>query len=289
MEIKVEQLTHLYGKGTPFEHRALEGVSLTIPAGSFAAFIGHTGSGKSTLIQHFNGLLKPDNGTVTIGNTVIRAGEKTKRLQSLRRKVGIVFQYPEHQLFEETVEKDISYGPRNFGATESEALDKAHQAAELVGLERALLQRSPFELSGGQMRRAAIAGVLAMEPEVLILDEPTAGLDPRGRHEMMELFARLHREKKLTTVLVTHQMEDAARYADMIFVMHRGRLLQSGTAEDIFQNPSILQQAGLDIPESIALLCDLEKKFDVSLEKRYYSDEELAALICRLLPEGVQR
>jgi len=195
MQITFEKVNFSYAANTPFEHEALRDVDFHIPKGSYTALIGHTGSGKSTVLLHMNGLLKPTDGTVTIGSTVIRSTTKGKMLQSLQSKVGIVFQFPEHQLFEETVEKDIIFGPMNFGVPEEVAKEKARELVTLLGLPDDTLQKSPFELSGGQMRRVAIAGVLAFEPEVLILDEPTAGLDPRGREEIMQLFETLHREK----------------------------------------------------------------------------------------------
>lgn len=193
---------------TPFERLALYDINASIKEGSYVAVIGHTGSGKSTLLQHLNGLLKPTKGQISLGDTVILAGKKNKELKKLRKKVGIVFQFPEHQLFEETVLKDISFGPMNFGVKKEDAEQKAREMPQLVGLSEELLDRSPFELSGGQMRRVAIAGVLAMDPEVLVLDEPTAGLDPRGRKEIMDMFYELHQRGNLTTILVTHSMED---------------------------------------------------------------------------------
>lgn len=214
------------------------------------SFIGHTGSGKSTIIQHLNALLKPSEGTVKVGEYTITAKGKEKHLKSLRQKVGMVFQFPEHQLFEETVEKDICFGPMNFGVSEEEAKKKAKEALFLVGLPEDLLQRSPFDLSGGQMRRVAIAGVLAMEPDIIILDEPTAGLDPRGRKEIMNMFASLHENKRLTTILVTHSMEDAAVYADQIVVMDKGKILLHGAPHEIFSKGDILQSVGLDVPET---------------------------------------
>lgn len=219
---------------TPFERLALYDINASIKEGSYVAVIGHTGSGKSTLLQHLNGLLKPTKGQISLGSTVIQAGKKNKDLKKLRKKVGIVFQFPEHQLFEETVLKDISFGPMNFGVKKEDAEQKAREMLQLVGLSEELLDRSPFELSGGQMRRVAIAGVLAMDPEVLVLDEPTAGLDPRGRKEIMDMFYELHQRGNLTTILVTHSMEDAAAYADEMIVMHKGTIQASGSPRDLF-------------------------------------------------------
>lgn len=279
MDITITQLEHRYGIGTPFEHTALQNVNLTITSGTFLALIGHTGSGKSSLIQHMNGLLKPTSGSITVGEVTIRAGEKAKHLRALRSKVGMVFQYPEHQLFEETVEKDICFGPMNFGVTEQRAKGKAREVLKMVGLNESLLPTSPFNLSGGQMRRVAIAGVLAMEPEVLILDEPTAGLDPRGRHEMMDVFARLHREKQLTTILVTHSMEDVAAYADEVVMMNNGTVQFQGTPQEVFARAEELQNIGLDVPETVRFIQRLEKAFDVTLPKDRFTVQDVAELI----------
>ncbi len=229
MDISLQQVEHRYQQGTPFERLAIQNVSINIPSGSFMAIIGHTGSGKSTVLQHLNALLRPTKGRVMIGDRTIEANKKEKNLRAIRQKVGIVFQFPEHQLFDETVEKDICFGPMNFGVTETVAKARAREAIRQVGLSEEILTKSPFDLSGGQMRRVAIAGVLAMEPDVIVLDEPTAGLDPRGRKEIMEMFYRLHQERSLSTILVTHSMEDAARFADQIFIMHKGEVYKQGT------------------------------------------------------------
>lgn len=284
MHIRIEQIEHRYQVGTPFERLAIHDVTLTIEEGTYLAIIGHTGSGKSTILQHLNALLLPTKGSIQLGNQTITAGKKEKNLKPIRKKVGIVFQFPEHQLFEETVEKDIMFGPLNFGATEEEAKKKAHQALELVGLPSDLLTRSPFDLSGGQMRRVAIAGVLAMEPEVLVLDEPTAGLDPRGRTEMMEMFYRLHQKKKLTTVLVTHSMEDAAKYADQIAIMHNGTLAVTGTPRELFQSPELLASYGLDLPETVKFMMKVEKRLGIKLKEMPLTiDETVEAIqnLCR--------
>ncbi|HEU5139027.1 MAG TPA: energy-coupling factor ABC transporter ATP-binding protein [Bacillales bacterium] len=283
MEIKVEQLEHRYGVDTPFEHLALKGVDLRVPSGTFLSLIGPTGSGKSTLIQHMNGLLKPTAGSITIGDLTIRAGEKAKHLKALRQKVGMVFQYPEHQLFEETVEKDICFGPMNFGADEKTARKRAHEALEMVGLGKEILSKSPFDLSGGQMRRVAIAGVLAMKPEALILDEPTAGLDPRGQREMMEMFVRLHREKGMTIVLVSHSMEDVAAYSDKVVAMKDGLIYLQGTPEEVFSQPEPLQRVGLDVPQTVQFIQRLEDRFGVTLPKDRFSVEKVAELVKQLV------
>src|SRR5690625_3780273 len=209
MDITFKNVSYTYQPNTPFAHVALKNVSFHVPSGSYVAIIGHTGSGKSTLIQHLNGLLTPTEGEVTIGNYTLTKGRKQRDLKKLRSEVGIVFQYPEHQLFEETVEKDIAFGPTNFGFSEEEIKESIYELMPKVGLPLDLLERSPFDLSGGQMRRVAIAGVLATKPKVLVLDEPTAGLDPRGQKEMMDMFHQLHEAENLTTILVTHSMEDA--------------------------------------------------------------------------------
>lgn len=285
MEINVKNLEHRYMPDSPFERLALVDVNITIPSGTYVAVIGHTGSGKSTLIQHLNGLLKPTKGEITIGDRTIRADEKAKNLKPLRKKVGIVFQYPEHQLFEETVEKDICFGPMNFGMSEEKAKKKAKELLPIVGLDEEVLEKSPFDLSGGQMRRVAIAGVLALEPEVLILDEPTAGLDPRGQTEIMDMFYALHKEKQLTTILVTHSMEDAARYADEIVVMDQGKVFMHGKPDEIFKEPEAIRGVGLDVPETIEFLMKLEEKFGVKLSRNAYTldalTEEIAALLAK--------
>ncbi|MBA2876947.1 energy-coupling factor ABC transporter ATP-binding protein [Thermaerobacillus caldiproteolyticus] len=265
MDIIFQQVEHVYHANSPFARRALYDVNITIESGSYVAIIGHTGSGKSTLLQHLNGLLQPTNGKVIVGEQAITSGKRQKQLKPLRKKVGIVFQFPEHQLFEETVEKDICFGPMNFGVPEEEAKQKARELLSLVGLPEEVLTKSPFDLSGGQMRRVAIAGVLAMEPEVIVLDEPTAGLDPRGRTEIMEMFYRLHHEKKLTTILVTHHMEDAAKYADHMIVMHKGTVWKTGTPQQIFHDPDALLQIGLDVPETVLFKQKLEKKLGVEI------------------------
>ncbi|AXI38682.1 energy-coupling factor ABC transporter ATP-binding protein [Bacillaceae bacterium ZC4] len=287
MDIKIRQLEHRYQMNTPFERLALCDINMDIHEGAYLAVIGHTGSGKSTILQHLNGLLLPTKGSIQLGDRLIKAGEKQKNLKSIRKKVGIVFQFPEHQLFEETVEKDIAFGPMNFGASFEEAKKKVKEVLPLVGLGEEILHQSPFELSGGQMRRVAIAGVLAMEPEVLVLDEPTAGLDPKGRNEIMELFYRLHKEKKLTTILVTHSMEDAAKYADEIAVLHQGELKMKGSPKEIFRLTGELEQLGLDLPESIKFVMKLEEKFSLTVEDKPLTLEETADFIEALLKEGV--
>ncbi|WP_153732618.1 energy-coupling factor ABC transporter ATP-binding protein [Sporosarcina obsidiansis] len=285
MDISLQQVGYLYAKDSPFEKRALQDVTATIPSGSYTSIIGHTGSGKSTLLLHLNGLLKPSEGVVSIGNTTIQAQTKGKQLKDVRQQVGIVFQFPEHQLFEETVEKDIMFGPLNFGVPKEIARDRAHELVKLLGLPEGVLQKSPFELSGGQMRRVAIAGVLAFKPSVLVLDEPTAGLDPRGRKEIMELFHRLHETEKLTTILVTHSMEDAARYSDRILVMHEGTSVMEGTPEEVFNQAEQLESYRLGVPRSVRFQRKIENMMGQRLDRLALTEEmlahELSALIAR--------
>ncbi|MCH1626053.1 energy-coupling factor ABC transporter ATP-binding protein [Fredinandcohnia quinoae] len=275
MDITIENLEHRYQVHSPFERLALYDVNTVIQSGSYVAVIGHTGSGKSTILQHLNGLLKPTAGSITIGDRTISANKKEKNLKTLRKKVGVVFQFPEHQLFEETVEKDICFGPINFGVSTEEAKKKARHAIQMVGLSEDFLEKSPFDLSGGQMRRVAIAGILAMEPEVLVLDEPTAGLDPRGRSEIMEMFYKLHQEQKLTTILVTHSMEDAARYADQILVMEKGTIKLQGSAEEVFSNSERLNQMGLDVPEVVKFKRLLEQRLGIEIPLSGLSIDEI--------------
>ena len=286
MEIQTKNLGYTYLKNTPFEKRAIYNINIAIPERSYTAMIGHTGSGKSTLLQHLNGLLQPTEGEIQIGDVTITADQKKKGLKETRQKVGIVFQFPEHQLFEETVEKDICFGPMNFGVSEEEAKKIAKDVIKLVGLDEKLLEKSPFDLSGGQMRRVAIAGVLAMHPEVLVLDEPTAGLDPRGRTEIMDMFYRLHKERGISIVLVTHSMEDASKYADFIIVMHQGTVYKKGTPREIFSATEQLMKLGLDVPESIRFQLKLEEKFGEQIGQPSLSIDELVANINTYLERG---
>ncbi|SDQ31955.1 energy-coupling factor ABC transporter ATP-binding protein [Carnobacterium viridans] len=260
MDITFEKVGYTYQKGTPFQNRALFDIDLHIKEGSFTALVGHTGSGKSTVLQHLNALMKPSEGTVTIGDRVITSQSNNKNLKSIRKKVGIVFQFPESQLFEETVAKDIAFGPKNFGATEEEGLELAKRMLPIVGLDESYLERSPFDLSGGQMRRVAIAGVLAMEPEVLVLDEPTAGLDPQGRKEMMEMFYQLYRTQGLTIILVTHQMDDVANYADHMVVLEKGTVIKEGAPQDVFKDAEWLESKQLGVPAAVSFGSLLSEK-----------------------------
>ena len=256
--LDVRSLSHVYSKGTPFEQKALDHVSLQVMQGEFIAIIGHTGSGKSTLIQHLNGLLKPTGGQVFFRGQDMFA--KSTNLRSMRFHIGLVFQYPEYQLFEETVEQDIAYGPMNMGLEHDEITRRVQDALEAVGLPQDIRDKSPFELSGGQKRRVALAGVIAMQPEILILDEPTAGLDPAGREEMFDLIRDLHEKRGTTVILVTHSMEDAARVASRLVVMEHGRILMTGTPAEVFSRAEELEQAGLTVPQVTKIMLELQKR-----------------------------
>ncbi len=256
VSIRVENLYHIYNPGTPFERCAVHNVTLEIQDGEFVAIIGETGSGKSTLIQHFNGLLKPTQGRVFVDGVDIWG--KGVHLKSIRQKVGLVFQYPEHQLFEETVFKDIAFGPRNMGLNDDEVQRRVKQAMKMAGLDfEGLCDRSPFELSGGEKRRVAMAGVLAMEPSVIVLDEPASGLDPRGRDEVLAEIQELHQEFGFTVILVSHSMEDVARLARRVVVLHRARLIADGSTRDIFDMEDVLDKAGLEAPQITRLMQEL--------------------------------
>lgn len=286
MDITFEHVTHVYSPKTPFEKRALDDVSIHIPSGSFTSIIGHTGSGKSTLVQHINGILKPSNGTISIGDFVIKANEKKQNLKALREKVGFVFQYPEHQLFEETIIKDVCFGPMNFGVSDSEATKRAEESLKLVGLPSSFWHRSPFDLSGGQMRRVAIAGVLAVRPQAIILDEPTAGLDPRGREEILSLFNDLHKNLNMTIIMVTHNMSDAANYSDQVIVMDGGKPLMTDTPQNVFAQAERLRKVGLDIPESMEFLNMLTEKTGERRTITAFTLDETADAIIDILNGG---
>lgn len=259
MEIRFENVNFTYQPDTPFENKVLHDINFTIKDGSYTAIIGHTGSGKSTILQHLNALKVPTSGSVWLDDFEINAKKQQKSLKNIRKQVGVVFQFPEAQLFEETVGKDIAFGPKNFGMEEEEALEKARAILPIVGLDESFMERSPFDLSGGQMRRVAIAGVLVMEPSVLVLDEPTAGLDPKGQLEMMSLFERLHEEQDITIVLVTHQMEDVAKYADHMIILDEGKIVGEGSPAEIFKNAEWLQSIQLDVPKSVDFAMNLAK------------------------------
>ncbi|SNS39872.1 energy-coupling factor transport system ATP-binding protein [Anaerovirgula multivorans] len=272
MSIKIENLTYIYNPKSPFETKALDDVSLEIKDGEFIGLIGHTGSGKSTLTQHLNGLIKPTSGKIVVNNFTIT--DASVKLVEVRKKVGLVFQYPEHQLFEETVYKDIAFGPINLGLQEAEVQARIKEAMDLVKLPyETLKDRSPFELSGGQRRRVAIAGVLAMKPEVLVLDEPTAGLDPRARDEILEQIKYLHEKYKNTIILVSHSMEDIAKLVDRIIVMHRGKVALTGEPGEIFKQSDVLESIGLGIPQITHLINKL-KDLGIHLREDIFTVEE---------------
>lgn len=261
--LEINNISYGYSHGTPFEIKALDGVSFSVDRGETVAVIGHTGSGKSTLMQMLNGLLKPESGVVSYDGRDIHADNQL--LRQIRFKVGLCFQYPEYQLFEETCFKDISFGPRNMGLQEEEIRERVQQAAKIVGLPEELLEKSPFDLSGGQKRRCAIAGVMAMRPEVLILDEPTAGLDPRGRDAVFGMICSYRQSTNAAVVIVTHSMEDAAEFADRILVMNHGRLVLDGSADEIFSHAEELLDMGLNVPSSTRLINDLRRMgYDLS-------------------------
>ncbi|HEW9280736.1 TPA: energy-coupling factor transporter ATPase [Streptococcus pneumoniae] len=251
MGIALENVNFTYQEGTPLASAALSDVSLTIEDGSYTALIGHTGSGKSTILQLLNGLLVPSQGSVRVFDTLITSTSKNKDIRQIRKQVGLVFQFAENQIFEETVLKDVAFGPQNFGVSEEDAVKTAREKLALVGIDESLFDRSPFELSGGQMRRVAIAGILAMEPAILVLDEPTAGLDPLGRKELMTLFKKLH-QSGMTIVLVTHLMDDVAEYANQVYVMEKGRLVKRGKPSDVFQDVVFMEEVQLGVPKITA-------------------------------------
>lgn len=280
MGIKAVNLNYIYGQGTAFEQYALKNVNFEIPDGQFIGLIGHTGSGKSTLIQHLNGLLKATSGELYYNGENIYAPGYNMR--ELRSKVGLVFQYPEHQLFEVDVFSDVCFGPKNQGLSKEEIEDRAKKALEAVGLDESFYTQSPFELSGGQKRRVAIAGVLAMEPEVLILDEPTAGLDPKGRDEILDQIASLHKEKGMTIILVSHSMEDIAKYADRLIVMNHGEKVFDGTPKEVFKHYKELESMGLAAPQITYLVQDL-RKHGVEIDDEITTVEEARQAILALL------
>ena len=248
MGIILDNVSYTYQEGTPFASAALSDVSLTIEDGSYTAIIGHTGSGKSTILQLLNGLLVPTEGSVRAFDTLITSTSVNKQIRQIRKQVGLVFQFAENQIFEETVLKDVAFGPQNFGVSVEEAEAIAREKLALVGIDESLFERSPFELSGGQMRRVAIAGILAMEPKILVLDEPTAGLDPIGRKELMTLFKKLHQDG-IAIVLVTHLMDDVAEFADQVYVMEKGKLVKSGKPSLVFQNVEFMERIQLGVPK----------------------------------------
>ncbi len=259
MSIQVRELTHIYSEGMPYQTVALENISFEIADGSFVGVIGHTGSGKSTLIQHLNGLLKPKSGSILVDGLDIT--DPSVKLRDIRQTIGLVFQYPEYQLFEETVEKDVAFGPQNLGLSEEETGERVKEALELVGLSyEKIAQRSPFDLSGGQKRRVAIAGVIAMRPKVLILDEPTAGLDPKAHKDILRLIRNVHREEKNTIILVSHNMGDIADLSEKVLVMHKGRMVMEGTPGEVFARAEELKGMGLELPPASGFAESLKRR-----------------------------
>ncbi|MEG2203540.1 MAG: energy-coupling factor transporter ATPase [Oscillospiraceae bacterium] len=281
--IQVEHLSYVYSQGTPFEKTAVDDFSVEIEKGALVGVIGHTGSGKSTLIQHLNGLLKPSAGKILINGRDI--WENPKKIREFRFLVGLVFQYPEYQLFEETVAKDIAFGPSNMGLPPEEIEARVAEAARFSGLSADLMEKSPFELSGGQKRRVAIAGVLAMRPEVLVLDEPTAGLDPRGREQLLEEIDQYHRETGSTVLLVSHSMEDIARFADRVMVINEGKLFAYGTVDEVFSRTAELAQMGLAIPQISQIFLELSRR-GYPVSPHVYTVEAAKQELLRALGRG---
>lgn len=279
MAIQFEKVNFKYAEGSVREQSALIDIDLNIELGTYIAVIGHTGSGKSTLIQHMNALLLPTSGKITILDKEIIGGKKSKKVNDVRKRVGLVFQFPEYQLFEETVEKDIMFGPMNFGVNKEEASKRAHEVIEMVGLSKDYLTRSPLNLSGGQMRRVAIAGILAMQPEVLILDEPTAGLDPKGQEEMMQMFYELHTKHNKTIILISHDMNYVARYAKRVLVMNKGKLVFDGEPLSLFTRKDLLKEYQLDLPDLSKLTYELEEQLGIQVIEHPTNVDELAKII----------
>lgn len=285
MAIELQQVSYTYADRSLWKLTALRDINLSIPQGSMVGIAGATGSGKSTLLQLFNGILKPTEGTVSVLDVTIRAGEKSPKLMPLRRRVGLVFQFPEQQMFEETVEKDLCFGPLNFGISLDEAKSRAEQAMTAMGLDLALLKRNPFQLSGGQMRKAAIASVLAMDPEVIVLDEPTATLDPISRAELIRLLERLCREQGKTIVIVTHRMDELLPYADNWIVLKEGSTVFQGSVKALAEDPSILERCGLTVPQSLRYWRAVADRFGLDNEAPRLTAESLAELIASLYSE----
>lgn len=281
--IETKNLTYLYSRGTPFEKAAVDGVSVSIEEGDFVGVIGHTGSGKSTFIQHLNGLLRPTSGQVLLYGRDI--WEEPKKIREVRFQVGLVFQYPEYQLYEETVERDIAFGPSNMGLSPGEIRDRVREAADFVGLSPDTMQKSPFELSGGQKRRVAIAGVLAMRPRVLILDEPTAGLDPKGRDQIFHEIAQYHGKTGSTILLVSHSMEDVAKYAKHVLVINDARKIAFGTVDEVFSHTGELVEMGLAVPQITKIFAQLRAR-GFELSPHVYTVEAARRELLRVLGKG---
>lgn len=283
MAIKLKQVTHIYNPGTPFEKEALSGINLAVAKGEFVGLIGHTGSGKSTLIQHLNGLIKPTKGIIYINGKDIHS--KETKLKDIRQKVGLVFQYPEYQLFEMTLYKDVAFGPKNMGLSDDEIDSRVRAALAMVGIGEEMFEKSPFELSGGQKRRVAIAGVLAMNPEILILDEPTAGLDPKGRQEILDQISSMHSKLGITIILVSHSMEDVARYVERLVVMKKGGIALDGKPRDVFNHMEELESIGLAAPQIRYIMKAIAEK-GMDIQTDVLTVEEAADAIATYLQQG---
>ena len=277
--LETQNLTYVYGEGTPFRITAVEDVNISVEKGEFVGIIGHTGSGKSTLVQHLNGLLKPTAGKILLNGEDIHSSKEVTR--AARFKVGLCFQYPEYQLFESTVYRDIAFGPKNMGLSEAQVKAAVTKAAEFVGIHKDWMEKSPFDLSGGEKRRVAIAGVMAMEPEILILDEPTAGLDPRGRARLSDMIENYRKSTGNTVIIVSHSMDDVARLADRLVVFNRGEIRFDGTPEEVFSNPEELKDIGLNVPAATELAMEL-RRIGVSVPASIYTNEQLLAALLEL-------
>lgn len=280
MQLQIKNVSYIYGEGSAFYKKALNNININIEHGEFIAIIGHTGSGKSTLIQHFNGLLKPTSGEILLDGKNIN--DDKKGLKVVRQRVGLVFQYPEHQLFETTIYKDVAFGPKNMGLNDVEIDKRVREALIAVGIKEEYFEKSPFDLSGGQKRRVAIAGVLAMRPDILILDEPTAGLDPKGRDEILKNIKNLHDTYNITIILVSHSMEDVSRLANRIIVINKGEIILDNTVKNVFKEVELLESTGLGVPQISSLLNSLkEKGYDVPLD--VYTIEEATKILYNIL------
>ncbi|MGO3048441.1 energy-coupling factor transporter ATPase [Staphylococcus casei] len=278
MTVNFNEVSYVYQRGTPFEHLALKDVVTSFEQGKYYAIIGQTGSGKSTLIQHFNGLLKPSKGALQVDDVTITHKTKDKQLKQLRKRVGVVFQFPEAQLFEDSVEREIMFGPKNFGMPLDEVKDRAFHLLLDFGFNRDILQQSPFQMSGGQMRKIAITSILAMDPDVVILDEPTAGLDPKSRKQIMELIKKLQIEQNKTIILVTHEMNDVAKYVDEVKIMKRGKLIESCSPRKLFSDTNYVNQLHLDVPDIVKLQRDIEDKYQYDFSEIALTEAEFIAM-----------
>lgn len=285
MDIQLKNINYKYNEGTPLEYQALHDITCNFPKGSFTAIVGHTGSGKSTLTKLLNGLLIPSSGNLRMGNRTITPHTSERDLKLLRKKIGTVMQFPEMQLFGQTVAEDIVFGPMNYGSSYNDALEIAAEKLNTVGLDSSYLEQSPFDLSGGQQRRVAIAGVLALEPEVLILDEPTIGLDPHGQQTILTLFKEMNQTLDTTIILITHQMEDVVKYADNVLVLNEGKILTQGTPQEVFEQDHLLQKAGLDVPVIVSLAREMEAKYNFKFTSLPLSIEALTEQMAHYLLE----